>query len=398
VADLNRLDRMLDFDPETGLLRAEAGVRLREILNVFVPRGWFPPVTPGTKDVTLGGAIAFDVHGKNHHCDGGFSNFVERFDLLTASGETLRCSREQNEDLFWATVSGAGLTGIITEVTLRLRPIETAQVSTRHIKARDLDEAFAIFEEHEPDHTYAVAWIDCLASGSSLGRSICMFGDHATQEDLAARGRSNGAPLAYETSRLFDLPVDLPSGLLNRYTVQAFNRLYYARQRSRDVQGIEAIDPFFYPLDVLGDWNRMYGSEGFVQYQCVLPMEESYEGLTKLLTRLSEAGEASFLAVLKRMGEEDGGMLSFPIRGYTLALDIPYREGLEDFLHELDRIVVDHGGRVYLAKDAALQPETFRAMYPGVEDFLEVKREVDPEGRFSSELGKRVGVCEGGEL
>jgi FAD/FMN-containing dehydrogenase len=392
VADTTRLDRMLGFDPETGWLRAEAGVTIREILNVFVPRGWFPPVTPGTKDVTLGGAIAFDVHGKNHHCDGGISNFVTEFDLLTASGETVTCSREDNADLFWATVSGAGLTGIITEVTLQLRPIETAQVKSRHVKARDLDEAFAIFEEHEPEHTYAVAWIDCLASGSDLGRSICTFGDHATREDLAGvNGRAADAR-DYQSQRLFNLPVDLPSGLLNRWTVRAFNRLYYARQRSRDVRQIEGIDPFFYPLDVLGDWNRMYGSDGFVQYQCVLPMEESYDGLTRLLTRLSDAGEASFLAVLKRMGPEDGGLLSFPMRGYTLALDIPYRDGLDDFLHELDRIVLDHGGRVYLAKDAALEPDTFRAMYPGFDDFLDVKRRVDPHNRFASTLSRRLDV------
>jgi len=389
-----RLNRMISFDEETGVLRAEAGVRLREILNVFVPRGWFPPVTPGTKDVTLGGAIAFDVHGKNHHCDGGFSNFVREFDLLTASGETLTCSREQNTDLFWATVSGAGLTGIITEVVLQLHSIETSKVKSRHIKARDLDDAFSIFETHEPDHTYAVAWIDCLASGRDLGRSICMFGDHATAGDLdATRGSAameNGTSLQYESSRLLDLPLDLPSGLLNSWTVRAFNQLYYARQRSRDVRRMESIDSFFYPLDVLGDWNRMYGTNGFVQYQCVLPMDESYEGLTHLLSRLSRAGTASFLAVLKRMGPADGGLLSFPMRGYTLALDIPYQDGLEDFLHDLDRIVLNHGGRVYLAKDAVLQPQAFRKMYPRFDEWLDVKHRVDPEGRFRSALSERL--------
>jgi FAD/FMN-containing dehydrogenase len=387
---MGRLDRMLAFDAETGWLRAEAGVRLREILAAFVPRGWFLPVTPGTKEITLGGAIAFDVHGKNHHCDGGISNFVRAFELLTADGSTRRCTRETNADLFWATVSGAGLTGIITEVELQLQPIETAHVATRRIKARDLEDAFAVFEAYEPEHQYAVAWIDCLASGADLGRSLCMFGDHAPRDALDAGSRTQ--PLDYTPDRWFDLPVDLPSGLLNRWTVRAFNRLYYGRQRQPEVQDLEPIDPFFYPLDAIGDWNRMYGADGFVQYQCVLPMDASYDGLVDLLQAINRSGHASFLAVLKRMGPADAGLLSFPMRGYTLALDMPYQEGLEDFLHELDEIVLRHGGRVYLAKDVALQPEAFRTMYPQYEQWRSVKQAVDPDNRFASDLSRRLGI------
>ncbi len=385
-----RLNRMLSFDSGTGVLRAEAGVRLREILEAFVPRGWFLPVTPGTKEVTLGGAVAFDIHGKNHHRDGGISNFVREIELLTAGGETVTCSPEQNEKLFWATVSGAGLTGIITEVALELRPIETAYVAERTLKARNLDDAFALFEEHEPNYLYSVAWIDCLASGDSLGRSHLMFGRHATPDELPTKRQQD--PLGYEPDHLASLPLDLPEGALSEYTVKAFNALYYARQRKRDRRAVVGVDPFFYPLDAIGDWNRMYGESGFVQFQCVLPMEESYDGLKEILSQVQESGLASFLAVLKRMGPPDGGLLTFPTEGYTLALDIPRRDGLESLLRSLHEITARRGGRVYLAKDAYLQPDTFREMYPALEDWLEVKRHVDPENRFTSEQAQRLGI------
>ena len=386
----DRLNRMISFNPETGVLRAEAGVRLRGILTTFVPRGWFLPVTPGTKEVTLGGAVAFDVHGKNHHRDGGFSNFVREIELLTANGEVVTCGPGQNEDLFWATVSGAGLTGIITEVALELRPIETAYVAERTLKAQDLDDAFALFEEHEPDYLYSVAWIDCLASGNNLGRSHLMFGRHATPGELTTKQRRD--PLGYEPDHLASLPFDLPEGVLSEYTVKAFNQLYYARQRTRDKRAVVGIDPFFYPLDAIDDWNRMYGESGFVQFQCVLPMEESYEGLKEILAEVQESGLASFLAVLKRMGPPDGGMLTFPMRGYTLALDIPRREGLEPLLRDLHAITARRGGRVYLAKDAYLRPDTFRVMYPALEEWLEVKRRVDPDNRFTSAQAQRLGI------
>jgi FAD/FMN-containing dehydrogenase len=386
----DRLNRMLAFDPGAGVLRAEAGVRLREILETFVPRGWFLPVTPGTKEVTLGGAIAFDIHGKNHHRDGGISNFVREIELLTANGKTVTCGPDQNEELFWATVSGAGLTGIITEVALELRPIETAYVAERTLKAQDLDDAFALFEKHEPDYLYSVAWIDCLASGDALGRSHLMFGRHATPDELPAKQRRD--PLGYEPDHLASLPFDLPEGVLSEHTVKAFNQLYYARQRKRDKRAVVGVDPFFYPLDAIGDWNRMYGESGFVQFQCVLPMEASYDGLKEILWEVQESGLASFLAVLKRMGPPDGGLLTFPMEGYTLALDIPRRDGLESLLRGLHETVARRGGRVYLAKDAYLRPDTFREMYPALEEWMEVKRRVDPENRFTSAQAQRLGI------
>lgn len=386
-----RLNRMIAFDPETGVLRAEAGVRLRDILATFVPRGWFLPVTPGTKEVTLGGAVAFDVHGKNHHCDGGISNFVRRLTLLTTQGERLTCSPDTCSDLFWATVSGAGLTGIITEVELALRPIETAHIAQRTIKARDLEDAFTLFEAHEADYPYSVAWIDCLAGGSKLGRSHLMLGRHATREQLDAKQRST--PLAYTPDHLASLPINLPNGLLNTTTVRAFNALYYARQRRRDVRTIVGLDPFFYPLDAINEWNRMYGSKGFVQFQCVLPLDVSYEGLKAVLEQVQSSGLASFLAVLKRMGTPDGGFLTFPLHGYTLALDIPRRDGLEPLMRSLHETVIQYGGRVYLAKDAYLTPEEFRMMYPRYGEWLDVKRRMDPSNQFTSALARRLQIA-----
>ncbi len=388
TVNTDRLNRMQSFDPETGVLRAEAGVRLREILATFVPRGWFLPVTPGTKEVTLGGAVAFDVHGKNHHRDGGVSNFVREIELITADGHVRTCSRETSEELFWATVSGAGLTGIITEVVLELQPIETAFIAERTLKATDIDDAFQLFEQHESNYPYSVAWIDCLADGTNLGRSHLMFGRHATTEQLDAGRRRK--PLAYTPDHLGRMPFDVPTGILNELTVSAFNRLYYARQQKRDHRSIVGIDPFFYPLDAIDDWNRLYGSDGFTQFQCVLPMANSYDGLIELLTRVQESGLASFLAVLKRMGAPDGGLLTFPMRGYTLALDIPRRDGIAALMDDLHETVVAHGGRVYLAKDAYLRPDVFREMYPALDEWRAVKRRIDPENRFTSAQAHRL--------
>jgi FAD/FMN-containing dehydrogenase len=386
----DRLDRMLAFDPDTGILRAEAGVRLREILATFVPRGWFLPVTPGTKEVTLGGAVAFDVHGKNHHRDGAISHFVREIELLTADGTTTRCGPDTNAELFWATVSGAGLTGIITEIELELKPIETAYVAERTIKAQNLEEIFRLFDAHEDDYPYAVAWLDCLASGARLGRSHLMLGRHATLDQLSPKQRRD--PLAYTPDHWARLPFDLPEGLLNEWTVSAFNQLYYARQRARDQRSLVGLDPFFYPLDAIDDWNRMYGASGFVQFQCVLPLDRSYDGLVDLLSRVQESGLASFLAVLKRLGPPDGGLLTFPMHGYTLSLDLPRRDGLMPMLDDLHETVVEYGGRVYLAKDAALRPDAFRAMYPTLSAWMDVKRRVDPKNRFASAQAKRLNI------
>ena len=384
-----RVNRMLGFDPQTGILRCEAGVTMKEILETFVPRGWFPNVIPGTKFVTLGGAVAFDVHGKNHHRDGAFSRYLRSIKLLLASGECVQCSRQENSDLFWATVGGMGLTGIITEVELTLKPIQTAYISSHNIKANNLDEAFELFEQYEPQYQYSVAWIDCLAAGKALGRSILMFGNHAPLDSLSPQQRAN--PLEIKSKRTIKVPFDFPAGLLNKYTMSAFNTLYFAKQRSRQTQGLVDYDSFFYPLDSIWDWNRLYGKKGFVQYQCVFPFETSRAALTRMLQLCSQAGLGSFLAVLKRLGPQDG-WLSFPMPGYTLALDIPVKPGIEKVLGQLDSLVVQSGGRVYLAKDARLGADAFRAMYPDFSKWLTVKSRVDPSNRFSSVLSERLNI------
>jgi len=376
-----RLNRMLAFDPEAGTVRCEAGVLIADLLEVFVPRGWFPPVTPGTKFVTLGGAVAADVHGKNHHRDGSFGRFVRELTLLLPSGEVVTCSATSHPDLFGATVGGMGLTGIILEVELALQPVETPHIAYRGFKARDLAEAFELFDEHEPAHRYSVAWLDCLARGRHLGRSVLMFGNHATREEAGERrGRRTG--------RAVRVPVDVPAGLLNPLSMRAFNAAYYALKPAR-ARSLVHYDPFFYPLDSVLDWNRVYGRRGLVQYQCVLPPDTSRDGLTRLLELCSSRGRGSFLVVLKRFGAQDG-WLSFPRPGYTLALDMPVTPGVLEFLDELDTVVLRHGGRVYLAKDARLAPATFRAMYPDWPRWAEVRARVDPHGVLASAMSRRL--------
>ena len=383
-----RLNRMLWFDEKTGELCCEAGVSIAEILEVFVPRGWFPPVTPGTKFVTIGGAVASDVHGKNHHRDGSFSNHVNFIKLTLASGETVQCSRQENSDLFWATVGGMGLTGIITEVSFTLQPIETAYIKSHNIKAKNLADTFALFDEFEPQYQYSVAWIDCLASGDSLGRSILMLGNHARTDDLTLQ-RSEA--LEIEPKSKLKVPFDFPSALLNRHTMGMFNQLYYAKQRSWDVKSIVNYDSFFYPLDSILDWNKLYGKRGFIQYQCVFPTDVSQEALTKVLQMCSQQGWGSFLAVLKRFGSQSG-WLSFPMPGYTLTLDMAVKPGLWEFLNLLDEVVIHYGGRVYLAKDARLSAASFRQMYPKFPQWLEVKSRVDRDNRFTSVLSQRLQI------
>lgn len=384
-----RLNRFLAFDDQTGVLRCEAGVSMREILDIFVPRGWFPAVTPGTKFVTMGGAVAFDVHGKNHVHDGAFSNHLRSFLLTLASGETVECSREKNTDLFWATIGGMGLTGFISEVEFTLRPIQTAYICSHSVKAKNLDDAIALFTQYESQYQYSAAWIDCLASGRSLGRSIITFGNHAEASELSSAQQVH--PLSIQSKRPLTVPIDFPSGVLNRYTMGAFNNLYYHRQRQRSVESVVDYNSFFYPLDAIGDWNRIYGKGGFVQHQCAIPVETSKEALTQILQFSSQKGWGSFLAVLKRLGPQEG-WLSFPIDGYTLALDIPVQPGLWKYLNQLDQIVVKHGGRIYLAKDARVEPDAFRQMYPSFPKWLDVKSRVDPCNQFSSSLSTRLNI------
>jgi decaprenylphospho-beta-D-ribofuranose 2-oxidase len=388
VIGFERLNRMIAFDPATAVLECEAGVTFAEILESFLPRGYFLPVTPGTKFVTLGGAIAHDVHGKNHHRVGTISNFVQDFRLRTTEGEILTCSREQNSEAFWATVGGAGLTGLLLSARLRLQPVETAHVLVDFLKVAHLEEAIDAMEESDHLYEFSVAWIDCLARGKSLGRSVLMRGNPAARGDLPP---GHGNPLAPRRRSQRSLPFDFPAGLLNSFTVGAFNRLFYGSHRTVAGRLVD-IESFFYPLDSIRDWNRMYGRRGFVQYQLVFPPQTSRTGLAKVLQRVSASGRGSFLGVLKRFGNANAGLLSFPFPGYTLALDLPVSDGLVPFLHGLDELVLAYGGRLYLAKDAVMTRESFAAMYPRLEEFRAVRARLDPKNKLSSSLARRVGI------
>lgn len=385
-----RLDRVHSFDPSTGVLSCEAGLSLARIIELFLPRGFFLPVSPGTKFVTVGGAIANDIHGKNHHHEGSISNFILDLTLLTPRGEVLTCSPTQNEDIFWATVGGIGLTGVILDARVQLKPVDSAYVSVDYRKARDLDHALSLFSSSDDDqYQYSVAWIDCLARGRSLGRAVLMRGNHARAADLPA-----GLPPGlddHRSRRQWGVPFDLPALALNRFTVRAFNQVFYALHRDSSDQ-IVSLEKYFYPLDAINWWNRLYGRRGFVQYQAVFPPASSREGLLSLLSRLSGAGRASFLAVLKRFGEGGRGLLSFPVEGYTLALDMPVTTDLRPFMRGLDELVLRYGGRVYLAKDSTLEPDIFREMYPRLSQFQAVRQGLDPHGLLSSSMARRLGI------
>lgn len=379
------LDRLVNFDAKTGALTCEAGLLLGDLIDIMLPRGWWPRVTPGTKLVTIGGMVACDVHGKNHHGAGSFCDHVDWIDLATGEGEPLRCSRTEHPDLFAATCGGMGLTGVVLRVRFRMMRVETAAVSQRTVRAPTLAHAIDQFEQ-SLDSTYSVAWVDCLASGDRLGRSAILLGEHARVDELPASRRAT--PLGRAPRRAKRVPIDLPPFVLGRTAVALFNKAYYAMQNRADA--VVDVDPYFYPLDALLDWNRIYGRGGFVQYQCVLPLESSAEGLTRLLREIAAVGQASFLAVLKRLGPQSFGMLSFPMPGYTLALDFPPTPQNLALLDRLDAVTMDHGGRVYLAKDARAGAATIAAGYPQLEAFRAVRRRYGLDGRFSSQLSRRL--------
>ena len=387
-----RLGRLLEFDDATGLLRAEGGACFADVIKTFLPRGWFLPVTPGTKFVSVGGAIAADVHGKNHHCDGSIARYVKDIELLTGTGEVVHCSPEQNADAFWATVGGMGLTGAILSAELQLRKVESGYINVRYQRARNLDQALELFAAGDRDNRFSVAWIDCLSSGESFGRSVLMRGDHAPLKSLSARAAD--APLAPPPKRRKGVPFFMPSFVLNPWSVKAFNALFYRRHYDRDAE--VDYDSYFYPLDSVANWNRMYGRRGYLQYQVVLPTPSVRAGLIELLDKLVASRRASFLAVLKALGPASGGLLSFPVPGFTLALDLAYSgPDVLEFLRGLDEVVLAHGGRVYLAKDTCMKPESFRQMYPALPRFQEVKRRLDPNDRFSSSQARRLGIVGG---
>lgn len=386
----SRLNRMRRFDPASGELTVEAGVTIADILATYVPRGFFLKVVPGTKFVSIGGAIAADVHGKNHHRDGGFGDHVIALRLMLPNGEIVTCSRHVNAELFHATVGGMGLTGIIVEATLVLMPIETGWLVQETHVAEDLDAAMAALERTAA-HTYSVAWIDCLARGRALGRSLIYAADHASAAD---KDRFAPARDAFPPQRRAgpSMPAFMPSFVLNPLAVRGFNALYFRRgARQALTPQLVHWDPYFFPLDTIGHWNRIYGPRGFLQHQCVIPAANARRVLAEILDRVARRGSASFLAVLKQLGDSHG-LMSFPLRGYTLAMDFPIQDSLFGFLDELDAIVTAAGGRLYLAKDARQSRATFAAGYAGLDGLRDIRRCIGATDKLVSHLSARLGI------
>jgi FAD/FMN-containing dehydrogenase len=388
TVDMRGFDRILAFDEATGQVVAEAGVLLADLIDVFLPRGWFPAVTPGTKFVSIGGAIASDVHGKNHHKDGAFGSFVDWIDIMGPDGQVRRASRTEETDLFAWTVGGMGLTGVILGAAVRLVPVESGWIRQTMTPAPDLATAMALFEAGQ-EATYSVGWIDCLATGKDTGRSLVMLGEHAPQAELGAREQADR--WAQKHKRAKTVPLDFPGFALNGLSVRAFNTLYYANGKRQAGEALIDYDSYFYPLDAILEWNRIYGRKGFAQFQCVLPLEASQAGLTALLNQIARSGQGSFLAVLKRMGAQRS-RFSFPMEGYTLALDFPMRRSTPALFAELERIAIDHGGRFYLAKDSMLTPERLRQSDPRTAAFTAMRDDSGAANRFQSLQSERLGL------
>jgi decaprenylphospho-beta-D-ribofuranose 2-oxidase len=382
------LGRVLSFDGESGVVVCEAGVSLEELMVRFLPQGWFVPVTPGTRKVTVGGAIAADVHGKNHHSAGSFARHVLSFDLLTADGAVRTVTPDGNPDLFWATAGGMGLTGIVLRAAVRLKRVQTSRLIVDTVRTGDIDETMAYLADTDADYDYTVAWTDCLASGARLGRSVITSGSFAQVGELKAK--EQGRPLAFSASGLVGAPAVFPVGVVNRRTVAVLNEAYYRKAPRKRTGEIQTIGEFFHPLDGIRNWNRAYGPAGFRQYQFVVPFEAS-DVVRRSLERISALRAPSFVTVLKRFGAGDPGLLSFPMPGWTLALDFPARTPwLGQLLSELDDLVIGAGGRLYLAKDSRIPAALMEQMYSRLAQFRKIRAQLDADGLFVSDLSRRL--------
>lgn len=384
----SRLDRIDEIVGDTVVV--EAGVSLARLLARIIPEGFFVPVTPGTRFVTIGGAIAADIHGKNHHRDGSFGQHLEWLEILGADGRIIRATPHEHHELFWATIGGMGLTGLIIRAAVKLLRIETSQISVLTTRHKNLDALMQAMMDRDTTHRYTVAWVDTLASGRSHGRSVLWAGDHALRADLSHRASRH--PLRYEVGQRLRIPSAIPISAVRASTVRVFNEVWFRRAHRRPTHSTESIAKFFHPLDGVGSWNHLYGPRGFVQYQFVVPDRHS-ELVGNFLQTLSTRRVPAFLSVLKRFGARSQGWLSFPSPGWTLAVDIPASsEGLARLLDAFDEQVVHAGGRVYLAKDARLRPSLMKKMYPRLAEFQSLRRTIDPERQFSSHLATRLGL------
>ncbi len=377
---MTTFDRLLDFNPKTGVLICEAGISLQQLLAIFVPRGWFLPITPGTSYISMGGAIASDIHGKNHHLKGCFSECLYSFSLMIASGDILECSRTQNAELFYATCGGMGLTGIILTAHIQLKAIQSAWITETQYSAHHLNDLLDLFEAHH-QATYSVAWIDTLAQGTQLGRSILMLGEHSAIGSLTLAKKNNRT-----------LPINLPIWVLNRYSISAFNQYYFYQGKTTTQPRQVPYQTFFYPLDTIQHWYRLYGKNGFIQYQFVVPKAAGRTALTHILTTIHQYQQYPFLSVLKAFGPANQNYLSFPMEGYTLALDFKLNNTLLPLLDILDAMVLSYGGRLYLAKDARMSETTFKNSYPEWEKFQRVRHQWQAHTRFNSVQSRRIGL------
>jgi decaprenylphospho-beta-D-ribofuranose 2-oxidase len=381
---------LLELDRAAGTARILAGTSIDDLLQVIVPRGWFVPVTPGTRHVTIGGAIAADVHGKDHHATGSFGAHVRSMVLALPDGTRRTLSPETHREEFWATCGGMGLTGTVVEATIDLHPIESSLLRVDSDRVPDLDTLLALLLEGGRTHRYSVAWVDFLATGRSLGRSVLTQGDFAAADDLPRRGRTARQPLGYGRPRSITAPPYVPNGVLNRLSIAAFNEFWFRKAPRRRRGELQSIGKFFYPLDMIEGWNRIYGPRGFLQWQCLVPFGAE-DVLREIVEALSSHRAPSFLAVLKYFGEADPGPLSFPGPGWTLALDVPTSDrDLAPLLDRLDQRVVETGGRLYLAKDSRMRPELLRAMYPRLDEWRAVRDRMDPDRRMVSDLARRL--------
>lgn len=370
-----RLNCLLAFNAETGILHCESGITLYDIVHSFVPRGWFLGVTPGTQWVTIGGAIASDVHGKNHHRVGCFSEFVHSLQLVLPNGEIINCNREQNSELFHATCGGMGLTGIILSAQIQLIPIQSAYIEQTTYKTNSLEETIELFEKYS-NVSYSVAWLDCTQTEN---RGVLILGEHAQNQ-----------PYDFLKTKTYSIPFAIPA-MLNRYTATWFNKFYYQMHRNEAKQTIYLID-YFYPLDRISNWNLLYGKNGFLQYQCVIPESNAKNALQKIMHKINSSSHKPFLAVLKLLGTENANYLSFPLKGYTLALDFKYSQELLPFLNELDHIVQEHGGRIYLTKDACMSQSFFEASYAKLETFKALREKIAATAHINSLQSQRLGL------
>lgn len=384
-----RLDRFLEFDEKQGILIVEAGISLTKILDLIVPHGWFLPVTPGTSHVTVGGCVAADVHGKNHYRVGSIGQHVLAMALISAQGEQVKCSPDALSELFWATIGGMGLTGAIGTVTLKLKPIESAYLFVQHKKTDNLQETFDYLSQENSSDEYEVAWLEGLTL--PLGRSIIMRASHANLNALPLQQQH--APFIAANRKAYKIPFYLPRGVLNPTLIKCFNKFYYQRLAKKKSSILMPYRDYFYPLDKIVHWPRLYGKHGFLQYQCVIPTESAYVVSKQILETLNKEKHPVYLAVLKRFGKESSAPLSFAMPGFTLALDIPIlNQSLFTCLDKLDQIVIEAVGRVYLAKDARLKPESFRKMYPRYSEWLDIKKKWDPKNKLSSSLSRRLEI------